>query len=310
MAETFHRAVTMPKDERRTRMRALRRRVMRFDVRRWADAFLDALAAGGEDGRGRDAVTEPQALDALVARMAAAAPLILLLDYDGCLVPFAPIPELAKPDGEVLALLRALAARPMTQVHVVSGRAREDLETWLGDLPLALHAEHGLWSRMPGEPGRETPIDASWKERVRPILLDYADRTPGTLVEEKAAGLAWHFRMADAHYGRSQANELRKHLTELLGNTPVEIVPGDRVIELRPHGVNKGRIVARLLERAAPGLIVAFGDDVTDEDMFAALPPSGISIRIGNGDSRAGFRVAMVDDVRALLSRLVAQPSV
>jgi trehalose 6-phosphate synthase/phosphatase len=307
MAETFHRAVTMPRDERRTRMRALRRRVMRFDVRRWANTFLDALATGGEENHGRDALTPPQVLDELLARMTAAAPLILLLDYDGCLVPFAPIPDLAQPDTEVLDLLRALSARPLTQVHVVSGRSRDDVEAWLGDLPIALHAEHGLWSRLPGEPGRAAPVDASWKERVRPILLDYADRTPGTLVEEKAAGLAWHFRMADAQYGRSQANELRKHLTELLSNTPVEIVPGHRVIELRPHGINKGRIVGPLIERASAGLIVAIGDDATDEDMFAALPPPGIGIRVGHGDSRAGFRVAGVKDVRALLSRLVAR---
>jgi trehalose 6-phosphate synthase/phosphatase len=141
---------------------------------------------------------------------------------------------------------------------------------------------------------------------VLPILLDYADRTPGTLVEDKPAGLAWHFRMADPQYGPGQANELRKHLTELLSNTPVEIVPGHAVIELRPHGVNKGRIVPPIVERAVGALIVAFGDDATDEDMFAALPTSGVSIRVGSGDSRAGFRLAGVRDVRALLSRLVS----
>jgi trehalose 6-phosphate synthase/phosphatase len=304
MAEVFYRAVVMPRDERRARMRALRRRVMRFDVQRWASAFLEALDAG-QDGRGRDDVAPPEALAELIARMSAAAPLVLLLDYDGCLVPFAPIPELAKPDAELLALLRALAARPRTEVHIVSGRRRDDIEEWFGDIPIALHAEHGLWSRPPGEAGRATSIDVSWKERVRPILLEHADRTPGTLVEEKPAGLAWHYRMADPQYGPGQANELRKHLTELLSNTPVEIVPGHEVIELRPHGVNKGHVVGPLVARAAGGLIVAVGDDATDEDMFAALPPSAVSIRVGSGDSRAGLRVVGVSDVRALLSRLV-----
>ncbi len=307
MAEVFHRAVVMPRDERRTRMRALRRRVMRFDVQRWARLFLDALEQGLGERRGRNVYSSSEAVAGLVARMREAASLILLLDYDGSLVPFAPIPDLARPDPELLRLLRALTERPGVEVHIVSGRKRDDIERWFGALPLHLHAEHGLWSRSPGEAGRATSLDVSWKERVLPILLEYADRTPGTLVEEKPAGLAWHFRMADPQYGSSQANELRKHLTELLSNTPIEILAGHEVIELRPHGVNKGAVVAPLVSRAPRTLIVAVGDDATDEDMFGALPPSALSVRVGGGDSQAGFRVRGVEDVRALLGGLVGR---
>ena len=181
----------------------------------------------------------------------------------------------------------------------------------MASCPCRLHGEHGLWTRRPDGTEAAATVDAGWKERVLPILLDYADRTPGALVEDKPAGLAWHFRMADPHYGPDQANELRKHLTELLSNMPVEILPGHAVIELRPYGVNKGRIVPAVVERLPGALIVAFGDDATDEDMFAALPPSGISIRVGSGDTRAALRLAGVGDVRALLSRLAsAAPTV
>jgi trehalose 6-phosphate synthase/phosphatase len=289
-------------------MRALRRRVMRFDVQRWARAFLGTLADRGHHMRATDVPSPGTAINELGQRMATAPVLVLLLDYDGCLVPFAPVPELAEPDGELRTLLRALAARSRTEVHIVSGRKRDEIRRWFGELPIALHAEHGLWTRDPRGTESAAHVDVGWKERVLPILLDYADRTPGTLVEDKPAGLAWHFRMADPQYGPGQANELRKHLTELLSNTPVEIVPGHAVIELRPHGVNKGRIVPPIVERAVGALIVAFGDDATDEDMFAALPLSGVSIRVGSGDSRAGFRLAGVRDVRALLSRLVPGP--
>ena len=281
---------------------------MRFDVQRWARLFLEALEQGSGERRDRNVLSTKDALAGLVTRARAAASLVLLCDYDGSLVPFAPVPDLAAPDLEVLSLLRALANRPGTEVHIVSGRKREDIERWLGDLPIHLHAEHGLWSRAPGEPGRAVQIDAGWKERVLPILLEYADRTPGALVEEKVAGVAWHYRMADPEYGSFQANELRKHLTELLSNAPVEILAGHEVIELRPHGVHKGRIVEPLLTRVPHALIIAIGDDATDEDMFGALPPSAMSVRVGSGDSRAGFRVAGVADVRLLLE-LVARPT-
>jgi trehalose 6-phosphate synthase/phosphatase len=308
MADAFTRAVLMPRDERRTRMRALRRRVMRFDVQRWAASFLDAVeqCARERERPERSVPSSRAALDQLAARMRQAEALILLLDYDGSLVPFAPTPDLATPDAELVSLLHALAARPGFEVHIVSGRKREDIDRWFGNLPIYLHAEHGIWNRAPGEVGRAASIDVSWKERVLPILFEYADRTPGALVEEKPAGLAWHFRMADPEYGPSQANELRKHLTELLSNTPVEILPGHEVIELRPHGFNKGGLVGPIVEGARGALIVAIGDDATDEDMFAALPASAVGIRVGGGDTRAAFRVGGVAEVRALLKSAVA----
>ena len=309
MAEAFNRAIVMPREERRTRMRALRRRVMRFDVQRWAGLFLDALAQCERERPERSVLSSRVELAALAARIRQASAVVLLLDYDGTLVPFAPIPDLATPDLDLIALLRTYSRRPGFEVHIVSGRKRDEIERWFGGLPIYLHAEHGLWSRPPGQPGRAVSIDASWKDRVLPILFEYADRTPGTLVEEKPAGLAWHYRMADPQYGRSQANELRKHLTELLSNTPVEILAGHEVIELRPHGVNKGGLVGPIVDRARNALIVAIGDDATDEDMFAALPPAAVSIRVGPGDSRAEFRVGGVVDVRALLQAVIADPA-
>ncbi len=305
-AEAYYRALTMPDDERQTRMRALRRRVFSYDVQRWAQAFLQRLV---EPERGNARNREPTAvaeLRRLVDEARAAPYLVLLIDYDGTLVPFAATPELARPDREALHLLERLAARPRTEVHVVSGRPRGTLDRWLGSVPVTLHAEHGFWSRAPGEPGRtlEGP-KLAWQDQVFAILREYADRTPGSLVEEKPAGLAWHYRAADPEYGAVQANELRLHLTEILGNTPLEVLVGDKVIELRAHGVNKGRIVPPILERHPGALLLAFGDDQTDEDLFAALPPGARAVHVGPGESHAALRVASVREVRALLRGLL-----
>jgi trehalose 6-phosphate synthase/phosphatase len=288
-------------------MRALRRRVLAYDVHRWARTFLDTLERSGtpvDPARTGGSVDE---LQGLLPGLRAAPHLVLLLDYDGTLVPFAPTPDLARPDAELLALLRGLAARPGTEVHVVSGRRRDTLARWLGALPLGLYAEHGLWSRPPGGADWSAPPlpAADWRDRVLAILADYAGRTPGALVEEKTAGLAWHYRMADPEYGALQANDLTLHLTALLSNAPVEILPGAKVIEIRPHGVHKGRIVHPILAAAPPGSrVVALGDDRTDEDLFAALPPEGVAIHVGEGPSAAPFRLGGPREARAFLRAL------
>jgi len=308
-AEQYYRALTMSREERRARLAPLRTRVHTFDVHRWVASFIECLAeiTPVETRLGATGGIAP-ARRALATRIAETDALLLLLDYDGTLVPFTPTPELARPDGSLLSLLRALAARPDTEVHVVSGRPQETLEEWLGDLPIWLHAEHGFLSRDPATrqwvPAGE--FGGSWREPVLAMLREITQRTPGSLVEVKAAALAWHYRMADQETGARRANELRLHLNQLLSNQPVEILAGNRIIEIRPYGVHKGRIVPPLTpERLAATTILAIGDDRTDEDLFGALPPEAITIKVGPGDTKARFRIDAVGAVRQILQSLV-----
>jgi trehalose 6-phosphate synthase/phosphatase len=308
-AEVYYRALAMPSVERRARLAPLRTRVHIFDVHRWVASFLEQLAEVTPTGpRTGPAASGGAARRAVEQRLAETDSLLLLLDYDGTLVPFTPTPELARPDAEAVELLRALAARPDTQVHLVSGRPQDALLEWLGDLPIWLHAEHGFLSRDP-ETRQWVPaaeLGGSWREPVLAMLREITQRTPGSLVEVKAAALAWHYRMADQETGARRANELRLHLNQLLSNQPVEILAGNRVIEIRPYGVHKGRIVPPLTpERQAATTIVAIGDDRTDEDLFTVLPPEAITIRVGPGVTKARFRLDGVSAVRQFLRSLL-----
>ena len=307
-AEAFHAALMMNEEERRARMRALRQRVLAHDVHRWAKTYLARLDASARRADHRTLeYSSDEELRAACAAMQRAKQLVLLLDYDGTLVPLADAPQLAVPDAEVLALLERLARRPHTEVHVVSGRGRDVLVDWLGRLPIALHAEHGHWSRSAaGESSsRELPA-AGWRAKALEILADFAERTPGSLVEEKPTGLAWHYRLADPEYGPLQANELKAHLSSLLSNAPVELLSGNKVVELRPHGSSKGLIADGLRRRLPDALPAAFGDDRTDEDLFAALPPPALTVHVGPSPSSARLRVPSVRAVRTLLVQLVS----
>ena len=285
-------------------MTALRARVETYDVHRWAREFLDLLGSDLGPPHGLRPSSQ-SALAAAELRIRTAPSATLLLDYDGTMVEFARTPDLAVPDGALLALLEALARRYV--VHVVSGRRRDTLERWLGDLPVGLHAEHGYWSRMPGERWHGAVIDPSgWLPQVRSILEEYAARTPGALVEEKTAGLAWHYRASDPEFGAAQAGDLLLHLATLLSNAPAEVLTGDHVVEIRPQGVNKGQVVQAVVAHAPRGsLMVALGDDRTDEDLFAAVPPGSVSVHVGPAASRAELRVRNVTEARAFLRGLL-----
>jgi trehalose 6-phosphate synthase/phosphatase len=305
-ADTLERALAMPEDERRARMAVLRHRVLTYDVHWWARSLIARLEQTAAVPDVGPRLSPAAAVGDAIERARAAPRLALLLDYDGTLVPFAPTPDVAAPDAKVIALLRRLAARSGTEVHLVSGRRRETLERWFGALPVGLHAEHGFWSRPPGGAWKGVDVGpTTWREPVRGILRDFAERTPGSLVEEKTAGFAWHYRAADPEFGSAQAKELVLHLSTFLINVPVEILPGDMVVEVRVHGVHKGRAVQEVLARlTGPTLLLALGDDRTDEDLFAALPDEAIAVHVGPAASQAQLRIRDVAAARDLLARI------
>jgi trehalose 6-phosphate synthase/phosphatase len=312
MADAYARALSMPEDERRSRMRGMRRRVFVNDVDRWSRRFLATLAIASERGRETARMAQTD-LARLVALARATPELVLLLDYDGTLVPFASTPELGRPDDDLLNLLGDLAHRTGTTVHVVGGRGRETLERWLGMTGVGLHAEHGVWFRPPGTTGWSTSVTDSgeWREAVSNLFAEFVASTPGSLVEEKTLGLAWYYRGNEPAFGVRQADQLWQQLIEVLDGTQAEVIEVSGGFEVRPRGINKRLVVAEALKRASPeAYIVAIGDDQTDEDMFSALPEHGLAIRVGPGRTSAPYRLADVAEVRAFLAELGADAEV
>ena len=206
----------------------------------------------------------------------------ILLDYDGTLRELVGHPDLAVPTPEIRALLEELAALPETSVHVVSGRTRDSLEAWLGDLPVSLCAEHGYLVRPAGGDWRVPfDVDLSWLARVERLFRREASDVPGTMVERKAASVSWHYRQAEPEYGSWRARELLVALENVLAGSAAEVLPGRRVIEVRSRGVNKGTYVESLLAAGNEGIYLAAGDDVTDNDLFRALPDDAVAIHVG-----------------------------
>jgi trehalose 6-phosphate synthase/phosphatase len=307
LAAAMRQALAMRSEERRTRMHAMRRRVTAYDVHRWANHFVTTLADEGSTER---RTTPDLTLRDTLDRLRSAVPLAILLDYDGTLVPIAATPDLAAPDENLLTLIGALVQRPATAVLMVSGRSRDTLDAWLGHLGIELWAEHGVWHRALGSTAWEAAFDlpcCDWLAPTRTLMDEYASGTPGAFVEGKTSSVAWHYRNAARGFGHAQARKLRLALSRILVDSAAEIIEGKRVLEVRPRGANKGAVVQHLLARQPPPeRMVAFGDDLTDEEMFATLPASADSIHVGAGASLAKHRLRNPAAVRTFLTALLS----
>src|SRR2546427_819054 len=257
-------------------------RQLDFDERTWAMRFLERLdeAVRFSEDLAIKILSEAEQKEIRLTYRKGKRRL-LLLDYDGTLVPFSPDRDAAFPEERVVRVLKDLVSDSANHVVLVSGRPRDALDKWFGGLALTLIAEHGGGVRGRGDSGWEaTPsVDGSWKGRGRPVIERYLDRVPGSSLEEKEFALAWPYRAADAKSGSLAAKDLVDVLTTLAANLDLQVLPGDKVVEIRRAGADKGTHFVTRLGREPWDFIFAAGDDWTDEALFAALPRSAFSIR-------------------------------
>ncbi|MBA2642301.1 MAG: bifunctional alpha,alpha-trehalose-phosphate synthase (UDP-forming)/trehalose-phosphatase [Actinobacteria bacterium] len=311
-------ALELEPRERRRRLETMTKRVEALDVGRWADGFLTRLTRySRRDRRRRPPPFVDEALEQkLVGRFARARTRTIVLDYDGTLREIEAHPDLALPTTEIRSVLRGLAVLPSTDVHIVSGRRRRNLEQWFGQLPIYLCAEHGYLARAPGEPWRAlVELDLDWMPRIERLLRRVAADVPGAFVERKSCAIAWHYREAEPEYGAWRARELLNDLQQQLAGEPAEVLVGHRVVEVRARGVDKGLYVRSLFpdgKKPARSFVMGLGDDRTDHDLLEALPSGSIAGHVGgllpsataDGAVRQHVRIVGPGEVRALLRSL------
>ena len=145
-------------------------------------------------------------------------------------------------------------------------------------------------------------IDNKWKESVQPLLEYYVDQTPRSFIEHKNFSLVWHYRKADPDLGIQRAWELKDELRTLTSNLNLEIMDGDKVLEIKYSGINKGRAALHKMGELSYDFIFAIGDDWTDEFTFEAMPEEAYTIKVGAKTTKASYYVEGVDKVRELLT--------
>ena len=230
---------------------------------------------------------------------------LLLLDYDGTLVPFFGKPEEARPGDDLFQLLKLLVADPKNEVVILSGRDKDTLDQWFQHLGLGLVAEHGVWLKETQWEIIE-PLTNEWKQEIRPILEAYTEQTPGSFIEEKEFSLVWHYRRSDSELGAMRVLELIDELSNLTANLNLQILEGSKVVEVKSSAINKGRAASRWIEKKQRDFILAVGDDRTDEDTFDVLPEYAYSFKVGLSSSLARFNLRSQGDVLMLLKKLAS----
>jgi trehalose 6-phosphate synthase/phosphatase len=306
IAEALKIALSMPENEQIRRNRIMQERLRNYDIKVWAHDFMNSLSQVKKDQKELSAKEVGSKIKTkIVGDYLRSESRLIFLDYDGTLVPFASTPETAKPDLKLQNLLISLAEDAKNQVVIISGRNKESLEEFFMDIDIGLVAEHGAWIRDGRGKWMTTGnYNTDWKRTIRPILERFKRRTPGALVEEKDFSLVWHYRGADPELSLVRVAELKETLYFLTSNLELDVAEGNKIVEVKNAGINKGRAAMTWMSKKSWDFMLAVGDDVTDEDLFSVLPEFAYSIKVGLAPSKAKFRFKSQKDVRSLLENL------
>lgn len=308
IADGIAEALSIPEEEQIRRNKLMQKRLKRYNVTRWANDYVDSLL---DISRASSFTSQTKRLNderthELLENYISSKNRLVIVNYDGTLVPATSNYDKAQPGKALLEMLENLNRTDETDIVIISGRGRDDLDAWLGETPVNLTAEHGTWIREASARNWKLfkPLSNSWKEEVLPILELYTDRLPGSFIVERDYSISWHYHKADIEQSSVLSREVSDHLLSMTTNIGVQVIPGKKVIEVSNSGINKGELAMHWISRKKYDFVMAMGAGWSDEMLFYVLPEHAWTIKVGVLKTAARYVIKKQEDALALLENL------
>ena len=215
--------------------------------------------------------------------------ILLMLDYDGTVVPIARTPAQAVLPASSKKVLDILVKDPSVRLAFISGRSLSEIKKMAGISGIFYAGNHGLEIKGPGinfvhkKASKLSRDLRSLFEELSKKLCAYK----GVLIEDKNLSISVHFRLASAADEKSIKSEVKASVDR----NKFRLAGGKKVLEIRPKEKwNKGNAANFLADKFKSFFPVYIGDDRTDEDAFSALKNKGLTIFVGQpGKSAAHY---------------------
>jgi len=211
---------------------------------------------------------------------ARASRLLVACDYDGTLAPIVGDPAAAFPYGPAVDALADLARYAGVGSVIISGRSVDTLLGFVGThADIELIGDHGV--RLSGN----DPVASRTVREITKELKGIADEFEGATVEPKPLGAAFHYRHV------AQPEQAADAARTVGARFDARVLEGKKVVEIMVGHGDKGSAISHMRKRDDFERVVFFGDDVTDEDVFAILDLPDVGVKVGPGGTRATHRV-------------------
>jgi trehalose 6-phosphate synthase/phosphatase len=310
-------ALHHPKEKRAAEIKSMKDFLIQYTSSDWAKVILRDLNRPSV----REAVTyaSPSGEFPWMQNLAGKR-VLFFCDFDGTLAAISNHPSDVSLNDKTKEILKRIGQNARCEFVVVSGRDKEFMHKEFAEknLPFNLAACHGAYTFSQTDKEWHTSIpneSVKWKEQVLDVFKMYAIRTPGSFIEDKGHAITWHYRNSPPDFADFLANKLYLELDETLTSQPVQVSKGKKVIEVKSINANKGFFVQQWImnQKNRPDVVVALGDDTTDEDMFDSLQDredfTTYCIKVGKESSHAHYFIPEQKDVNGFLEKFAEHVS-
>lgn len=307
IADAIEEALNVPD---KTQIRAntiMQERLKRYDVNRWANDFIEKLKEIHEESTTSydQKKLKPQIKAKLLKNYKKAQNRLLILNYDGILIPPTKEYREAKPDPELILLLKDLAKKANMDIIIISGCSKDYMDRWFSRLPVNMTAEHITWIKKADKKTWQLlkPMSTEWKEKIISILEIYTDRLPGSIIEEKDMSVSWYYHKSDIEQSSYISKALVDNLLSITQNMNLQVFHGNKMVEVY-YGIDKSEVAQHWLNQKNYDFILALSADWSDEELFHNLPEHSYSIKIGHIYTEARYILKDQKDAVKLLTDL------
>lgn len=307
MSDKLEKALLMSPEEKNRRMHFNNSYITKHTNTRWAKNFLDDLR-GFNSRRDKDYTLFKNEIN---DRISNSKNIYFFLDVDGTLVDFKNNPSDIHLSGEIEKTIREMMKKDNINVNIVSGRSIESLEMIFNNIDdINLFGEHGIFYKIGNTKILSPKLkdNKSWQDAVVNRFNDFMDILPGSWIEKKKHAIAFHYREVPEEYLKNRIKNIRNSLNYLLYKHNLQVINGNKVIEILERENNKSlaiREISRMNNISRDDLLIAIGDDTTDESMFEYLKnKNSLTFKVGKNKSTAAkYYVENTTEVSKLLAR-------
>lgn len=312
---TLYKAITMKKEERIKKHKTMYKYLKSYTANKWATFFmkeLDEKVKNMKIQKTSNLTIQHNFIE--LSNKIRNKKIVLMIDYDGTLSPIVDDPNDAILSIETMSILDELKSKH--EVIIVTGRPVNFIKDRFPSDNFEIAAEHGGIFFSQNDKQWHTLVNSGkeiWYNEALQIMDDYSQRTPESFIEKKDYSLSWHYRKSPQSFATFQSRKLLCDLESGLANFPVNFIQGKKIIEVKSIEANKGvfanwyydNIFSELSDKKCETIFIAIGDDRTDEDLFSAINKHGITIKVGEEDTSAMYRLNSQEEVNPFLKNLL-----
>jgi len=304
ISAALKKALEMSPEEEQERMKIIRKRLKDYDIFHWTHNFIQRII----EVKKVQAVREHKKLDkniehALIEDYRKSKNRLLIFNVDGISCMSKLRNNEFRLDEKCQQSIKSIAEDPSNTMVLLSKREHTFMDQYFKDFSCGMMAEQGIWIKKDNSSDWQKLMSYSseWKKEIRPVLNDYSVRVPRSSIEEREHVLAWNYQKSDPELGNISASELFDYLNDFLANTDLQVTHGNKVVDVRVHGIDKGNGIKSWLLENNWDFILVLGEDWSDEDIFKILPETAYSVKINPGSTHARYYFESVHSARKLL---------